>query len=249
LRLSGKRALVTGSSRGIGAEIARLFAAEGAAVAVNYRTSRVDADSVVRSIVRRKGNAFPLQGDVSDPASVSRMFSEVESRLGGLDILVNNAGLSDVKIWNARISEITLDMWKKVFAVDSFGTFLCTQAALRLMKKGGSVVNVASTPAIAGDLDGLVYASAKGSVVSMTKMLAKSLAPKVRVNCMVLGSIKTGWVDWLDEQQIDSYGSAIPMGRFGKPKDVANLALFLASDESSFITGQTVVIDGGEVLG
>lgn len=249
MRLSGKRALVTGSSRGIGAEIARLFAGEGATVAVNYRTSRADADSVVRSIVRRKGSAFLLQGDVSDPASVSRMFSQIKERLGGLDILVNNAGLSDSRIWNARISEITLDMWRKVFAVDSFGTFLCTQAALRLMKRGGSVVNVASTPAIAGDLDGLVYASAKGSVVSMTKMLAKSLAPKVRVNCMVLGSIKTGWVDWLDEQQIDFYRSAIPMGRFGKPKDVANLALFLASDESSFITGQTVVIDGGEVLG
>jgi 3-oxoacyl-[acyl-carrier protein] reductase len=249
LRLSGKRALVTGSSRGIGAEIARLFAAEGATVVVNYRASRADADSVVRSIVRKKRNAFSLQGDVSDAASVSRMLSEVEKRLGGLDVLVNNAGLSDGRIWNARISEITLDMWKKVFAVDSFGTFLCTQAALRLMKKGGSVVNVASTPAIVGDLDGLVYASAKGSVVSMTKMLARSLAPKVRVNCMVLGSIKTGWVDWLGERQIDSYKSAIPMGRFGRPRDVANLALFLASDESSFITGQTVVIDGGEVLG
>jgi 3-oxoacyl-[acyl-carrier protein] reductase len=140
-------------------------------------------------------------------------------------------------------------MWRKVFAVDSFGTFLCTQAALGLMKRGGSIINVASTPAITGDLNGLVYASAKGSVVSMTKTLAKSLAPKVRVNCMVLGSVKTGWVDWLDERQIDSYKSAIPMGRFGKPRDVANLALFLASDESSFITGQTVVIDGGEVLG
>jgi 3-oxoacyl-[acyl-carrier protein] reductase len=249
LRLLGKRVLVTGSSRGIGAEIAKLFAAEGATVAVNYRASRADADSVVRSIMRKKGNAFSLQGDVSNPASVSRMFSEVRGRLGGLDVLVNNAGVSDGRIWNAKISEITLDMWRKVFAVDSFGTFLCTQAALGLMKRGGSIINVASTPAITGDLNGLVYASAKGSVVSMTKTLAKSLAPKVRVNCMVLGSVKTGWVDWLDERQIDSYKSAIPLGRFGKPRDVANLTLFLASDESSFITGQTVVIDGGEVLG
>lgn len=248
MRLSGKRALVTGSSRGIGAEIAKLFASEGAAVVVNYRTSKEEADSVVRSIVRRNGKAFALSADVSDPAGVSCMFSEIRERLGGLDILVNNAGLSDSRIWNAKVSEINLDMWKRVFAVDSFGTFLCTQAAIKLMKEGASVVNIASTPAIAGDLDGLVYASAKGSVVSMTKMLAKNLAPKVRVNCMVFGSFETTWVDWLSKQQVESYKSAIPMRRFGKPREAAKLALFLASEESSFITGQTVIIDGGEIL-
>ncbi len=248
MRLSGKRALVTGSSRGIGAEIAKLFASEGAAVVVNYRSSKDEADSTVKSIERNGGRAFAVGGDVSDPASVSRMFHVVEERLGGLDILVNNAGLSDSKIWDASLPKITLDMWRRVFAVDAFGTFLCTQGALRLMKRGSAIVNVASTPAIAGDLDGLVYASAKGSVVSMTKMLGKVLAPKVRVNCMVFGSFETTWVDWLSAEQVKSYRSAIPMGRFGRPRDAANLALFLASDESSFITGQTVVIDGGEVL-
>jgi 3-oxoacyl-[acyl-carrier protein] reductase len=248
LRLAGKRALVTGSSRGIGAEIAKLFASEGAAVVVNYRSSKEEADAVVRSIARKKGKAFAIGADVSDPSSVARMFSSIRERMGGLDILVNSAGLSDGRIWNARIPEITLDMWKKVFAVDAFGTFLCTQAALRMMKKGASVINIASTPAIAGDVDGLVYAAAKGSVVAMTKMLAKSLAPKMRVNCMVFGSFETGWVDWLSKEDADSYRAAIPMKRFGSPREAAALALFLASDESGFITGQTVVIDGGEVL-
>lgn len=248
MRLSGKRALVTGSSRGIGAKIAKHFASEGAKVVVNYSTSKDAAESVVRSITRNGGDAFAVGADVSDPASVSRMFTQAKERFGGLDVLVNNAGLSDSSIWNAGVREITLDMWRRVFAVDAFGTFLCTQGALRLMGRGSAVVNVASTPAIAGDAEGLVYASAKGAVISMTKMLGKILAPKVRVNCMVLGSFETTWVDWLSKEQVKSYRTAIPMGRFGKPADVANLALFLASDESSFITGQTVIIDGGEVL-
>jgi 3-oxoacyl-[acyl-carrier protein] reductase len=116
------------------------------------------------------------------------------------------------------------------------------------MKKGGSIVNVSSTPAISGDTEGLIYASAKGAVLSMTRMLARALAPRVRVNCMVFGSIETGWLDWLDEKQQRAYRSAIPLRRFGEPLDAARLALFLASDESSFITGQAIVADGGEVM-
>lgn len=247
MRLSGKRALVTGSSRGIGAETAKLFAAEGATVVVNYRSSSRDAKKVAASIRRRGGKAFALGADVSDPKSVAALFAEIEHRLGGLDVLVNNAGLSDASIWSPKLEKTTLEMWQRVFAVDAFGTFLCTQAALGLMKKGGSIVNVASTPALVGDVEGLVYASAKGAVVSMTRVLAKMLAPKVRVNCMVFGSFETTWVDWLDRRQVESYRSAIPMQRFGKPLDAANLALFLASDDSNFITGQTIVTDGGEV--
>ncbi len=247
MMLAGKRALVTGSSQGIGAEVAKLFAKEGAHVVVNHRPSAAHADHVVRAIRRSGGKAFVAHCDVADPASVSAMFVRIERELGGLDILVNTAGLSDSHIWNITVPRITLDMWRRVFAVDTFGTFLCTQGALRLMKRG-SVFYVASTPALSGDSEGLVYASAKGAVISMTKMLAKALAPRVRVNCMVLGSIRTTWVDWLDEKQLEEYKGAIPMGRLGRPIDAAKLALFLASDESSFITGQAVVLDGGEVL-
>ncbi len=138
-------------------------------------------------------------------------------------------------------------MWLRVFSVDVFGAFDCAQNAVKLMPKGGAIVNVSSTPVLVGDTQGLVYACGKGAVLTMTKMLAKSLVPKIRVNCMILGSIKTGWLQWFDKAGADSLRSSIPMGRFGEPADVANLAVFLASDESSYMTGQGIVLDGGEV--
>ena len=248
MRLAGKRALVTGSSQGIGAEIAKLFAKEGATVVVNHRSGKKHSEPVVDSIRRAGGRAFAVHADVSNPASVNGMYGEIKEKLGGLDVLVNAAGLSDSALWNLRVEEITLEMWKRVFAVDAYGTFLCTQGAVKIMKQGSSVVNVASPPALVGDTEGLVYASAKGAVVSMTRMLAKMLAPRTRVNCMAFGSFETTWVDWLDRGQKESYRRAIPLGRFGKPKEAADLALFLASDESSFITGQVIVVDGGEAL-
>lgn len=248
MRLEGKRALVTGSSQGIGAEIAKLFAKEGATVVLNHRSGKPHSEPALASIRRAGGRAISVHADVSDPSSVDDMFGEIGDRLGGLDILVNAAGLSDSRLWNLGVPQIKLDMWKRVFAVDTFGTFLCAQGAVKLMGRGSSVVNVASTPALVGDTEGLVYASAKGAVVSMTRMLAKMLAPKTRVNCMAFGSFETTWVDWLDKSQRESYKAAIPLGRFGRPAEAAKLALFLASDESSFITGQVIVIDGGEAL-
>lgn len=247
-RLLDKRALVTGSSRGIGAEIARRFALEGAHVAVNYRSSADEAESVVRSIKRNGGRALSVKADVSKPGDVAEMLESVQNGLGGLDVLVNNAGLADPPLWNAKLSSISLEQWRRPFEVDAFGTFLCTQKASQVMKRGGSVVNIASTPAISGDVDGIAYAAAKGAVLSMSRMFAKALAPKVRVNCMVFGSFETAWVEWLDRSQVESYKSAIPMGRFGKPADAASLAVFLASDESAFITGQSIILDGGEVM-
>lgn len=248
MRLAGKRALVTGSSQGIGAEVAKLFAREGATVVVNHRSGETHPEPVLGSIERAGGKAVAVHADVSDPSSVEAMFREIKKRIGGLDVLVNTAGLSDRSLWNLSVAKTRLDMWKRVFAVDTFGTFLCTQGAVKLMGRGSSVVNVASTPALVGDTEGLIYASAKGAVVSMTRMLAKMLAPKTRVNCMAFGSIGTTWVDWLETDQARAYKASIPMGRFGKPEEAANLALFLASEESSFITGQVIVLDGGEAL-
>jgi 3-oxoacyl-[acyl-carrier protein] reductase len=248
LRLEGKRALITGSSQGIGAEVAKQFAKEGATVVLCHRPASAHPEPVLSSIKKSGGRAFVVHGDVSDPASVAAMFGEIRKRIGGLDVLVNNAGLADKRIWDPKLAQTRLDMWQRVFAVDAFGTFLCTQKAAELMKGGSTIVNVASTPALVGDTEGLVYASAKGAVVSMTRMLAKMLAPRIRVNCMAFGSFETTWVEWLDRSQVAAYREAIPLKRFGKPVEAARLALFLASEESSFMTGQVLVLDGGEAL-
>lgn len=246
MRLAGKRALVTGASRGIGAEIAKLFGREGATVVLCHRPGVSHPEAVLNSIRKSGGRATLIHADVADPSSVAKMFGTVGEELGGLDVLVNAAGVADRKLWNLSLAETKLEMLQRVFGVDAFGTFLCIQGASELMGKGSSIVNVASTPALVGDTEGLVYASAKGAVVSMTRMLAKMLAPKIRVNCMAFGSFETTWTEWLDRSQLESYKAAIPMKRFGKPSEAAALALFLASEESSFMTGQVLVLDGGE---
>jgi 3-oxoacyl-[acyl-carrier protein] reductase len=247
LRLRGKVAVVTGSSTGNGASIAKAFAKEGADVVVHYRSSDAEAKKVVGAIRKMGRESVALKADISVPEETSAMFREVKRKFGRVDVLVNNAGLADGKIWNAPIEEVTREMWLRVFSVDVYGAFDCVQNALKMMPDGGAIVNVSSTPVLAGDTQGLVYACGKGAVLTMTKMLAKTLAPRVRVNCMILGSIKTGWLQWFDKAAVEALRSSIPMGRFGEPEDVANLAVFLASSESRYMTGQGVVLDGGEV--
>jgi 3-oxoacyl-[acyl-carrier protein] reductase len=247
LRLRGKVAVVTGSSTGNGASIALAFAKEGADVVVHYRSSSAEAEAVVAKVKKMGRDSIAVKADIAVPEENKALFGRVRKEFGKVDVLVNNAGLADGEIWNAKLDGITRDMWLRVFSVDVFGAFECAQNAVKLMPDGGAIVNVSSTPVLAGDTQGLVYACGKGAVLTMTKMLAKSLAPKVRVNCMILGSIKTGWLKWFDEAAVESLRSSIPMGRFGEPAEVASLAVFLASDESSYITGQGVVLDGGEV--
>lgn len=246
-KLKDKIALVTGASKGIGSAIAKKFAEEGAYVFVNYRLSKDAAENVVRSIAKKGGLAEPIKADVSSEKDVREMFSFINEKHGRLDILVNNAGLAEKSIWDLPLGKTDIATVQKVFSVDAFGSFLCSKYASRLMKRG-SIVNISSIPALVGDKDGFVYAFAKGSILSLTRMLAKYLAPRIRVNCMVLGSFKTSWVEWLSKEQIKVYLDAIPLRRFGKPEEAANLALFLASEDSSFITGQGIVIDGGEAM-
>ena len=247
MRLKGKVAVVTGSSTGNGASIAQAFAKEGADVVVHYRSSDEEAKKVVVAIRKTGRESFAVKADISVPEENKAMFKQVKQRFGRVDVLVNNAGLADGKIWNSKVENITREMWLRVFSVDVFGAFDCSQNALTMMPDGGSIVNVSSTPVLVGDTQGLVYACGKGAVLTMTKMLARSLAPRVRVNCMILGSIKTGWLQWFDKAGVDALRSSIPMGRFGEPVDVANLAVYLASAESSYMTGQGIVLDGGEV--
>ena len=247
MRLKGKVAVVTGSSTGNGAAIAQAFAKEGADVVVHYRSSGAEAEKVVAAIREMGREAISVKADISVPEENRALFRQVNRKFGRVDVLVNNAGLADGSIWNAKLEDITREMWLRVFSVDVFGAFDCAQNAVRLMPDGGAIVNVSSTPVLVGDTQGLVYACGKGAVLTMTKMLAKSLVPRIRVNCMILGSIKTGWLQWFDKSAADELRSSIPMGRFGEPADVANLAVFLASDESSYMTGQGIVLDGGEV--
>lgn len=247
MRLKGKVAVVTGSSTGNGAAIARAFAKEGADVVVHYRSSDAEAKKVVTAIKKMGRESIAVRADIAIRAETEAMFKEVKKKFGRVDLLVNNAGLADGNIWNSPIEKITREMWERVFSVDVFGAFDCSQNAIKLMPDGGAIVNVSSTPVLVGDTQGLVYACGKGAVLTMTKMLAKSLAPRIRVNCMILGSIKTGWLQWFDKAAVDALRSSIPMGRFGEPEDIANLALFLASEESSYMTGQGIVLDGGEV--
>jgi len=247
LRLKGKVAVVTGSSTGNGASIAKAFAKEGADVVVHYRSSDDQAKKVVAAIRKMGRRAISVKADISLQEENRAMFEQVKREFGRVDVLVNNAGLADGRIWNAKLEDITREMWLRVFSVDVFGAFDCAQNAVELMPEGGAIVNVSSTPVLAGDTQGLVYACGKGAVLTMTRMLAKSLVPKIRVNCMILGSIRTGWLQWFDEAAVEALRSSIPLGRFGEPEDVANLAVFLASEESSYMTGQGVVLDGGEV--
>jgi 3-oxoacyl-[acyl-carrier protein] reductase len=234
--LAGKVALVTGGSRGIGAAIARTFAAAGAKVAINYRRSRDEAAETAKSF-----GGVALKGDVGRLAD--KLIDTVVKKLGRLDILVNNAGHSEKAAWTDDLDAVTDDMWDRVMDTDLRGTFLCSRAAARVMKKG-KIINVTSIPALTGEREGIVYSVAKAGVLGMTKSLAMLLAPGIQVNCMAFGSVETGWVQWLPANLRKSYEAAIPVGRFGKPEEVGRLALFLATND--WVTGQTYVLDGGE---
>jgi len=235
--LAGKVALVTGGSRGIGAAIARAFADAGARVAINYRRSKTEAMATARSF-----GGVALKGDVGRQAD--KLIESAVKELGGLDILVNNAGHSEREAWTGDLDAVTAEMWDRVMDTDLRGTFLCSRAAAREMGKGGKIINVTSIPALTGEREGIVYSIAKAGVLGMTKSLAMLLAPKIQVNCMAFGSIETGWVQWLPAAMRKSYESAIPVARFGKPEEVGQMALFLAT--SDWVTGQTYVLDGGE---
>jgi len=231
-----KVVLVTGGSRGNGAAIARVFAAAGYEVAVNYRKSKADAEKVAATF-----GGVAVKGDVGKDADA--LIGGVVKKLGRLDVLVNNAGASDRAAWTDDLDAVSDEMWDRILDTDLRGTFRCCRAAARVMTKG-KIINVTSIPALTGEREGIIYSIAKAGVLGMTKSLAMLLAPRIQVNCMALGSIETGWVEWLPPALRKSYASAIPVGRFGRPEEVGELALFLAQND--WVTGQTYVLDGGE---
>jgi len=243
--LQGKVALVTGASKGIGASIALELAAQGAAVAVNYSGSKDGADKVVAEIKKAGGNAIAVQANVADPDSIGPLINTVAKQLGPISILVNNAGIYDF----APIEAVTPEHFHKQFNVNVLGLLLTTQTALKHFDpKGGSVINVGSVAA-AGVPTASVYSATKGAVDSITVALAGELGSrKIRVNSLNPGMVETENVHatgFIGSDFHKKTESETPLGRIGQPKDIASIAAFLASDDSYWVTGQTIKASGG----
>ena len=239
--LNGKTAIVTGAARGIGYAIARRFASEGACVAV------LDVDAAAaRQAAHEIGNAAISSGaDVARAAAVDQAFAAIVDELGGLDILVNNAGIVGNDTPVANLKE---DDWDRVLDINLKGTFLCSRAALRYMipRKTGVIISLGSISGKEGNANMAPYSVSKAGVICFTKALAREvLEAGIRVNCVAPALIDSPILQGMDQDRVDFLTSKIPLGRLGRPEEVAATVLFLASEESSFVTGATFVVDGG----
>lgn len=243
-KLTGKVAVVTGASKGIGAAIAKHLAAEGASVVVNYASSQNAADQVVAEIVRNGGNAVAVKADVSKKADIERLFTAASNAYGPIDILINNAGIYTP----STLEEVTEEQFHKQYDLNVLGLLLTTQTALKHFNTaGGSVVNISSVVSTLG-LAGLsVYSSTKGAVDSVTRALAKELAPrKIRVNSVNPGMVETEGLHATGIIEGRAGMEAItPLGRIGQPEDIAPAVVFFASQDSSWITGESLYVTGG----
>ena len=244
--LKGKVALVTGGARDIGRAIVLKLAESGASVAVNYFGSEDAARGLVTEIESREGRAIAIRADVSKDSEVERMMSEVRSAFGDrLDILVNNAG---GLLARKKMDEMDGDFWDAVLTLNLKSVFLVTKASLPMLQEGSAIVNLASLAARDGGGGGAIaYSAAKGGVLTMTRGLAKELAPrKIRVNCVSPGLINTTFHDTFTSPEVrKTVASRTTLGREGTSEDVANAVLFLASDGSSYINGESIEINGG----
>ena len=245
-KLAGKVAVVTGASKGIGAGIAKGLAAEGAAVVVNYASSKEGADRVIGEIKSKGGKAIAVQGDVGRPSDVQRIFAETKKAFGRLDVLVNNAGVYEF----AELGEITEEHFHKQFNTNVLGLILATQEAVKLFgPEGGSVINIGSTASQITPPTTAVYTGTKGAVDAVTHVLAKELGPKkIRVNSINPGMVETEGTHTIGVIGSDfqkNFEAQTPLGRIGQPEDIAPIAVFLASQDSGWLTGETLLASGG----
>ncbi len=245
--LSGKVALVTGASKGIGAEIAKRLAEDGASVAVNYASSKSAADDVVAAITKAGGKAVAVQADVAKEADVLRMFAETTKAFGRVDVLVNNAGVYEF----GPIEEMTEAQYRRMFDLNVLGLLLATREAVKQFgPEGGNIINIGSVAATSAPATGSVYSATKGAVDTITMSLAKELGPrKIRVNAVNPGMVVTEGTqaqgitesDWAKQ-----IAGQTPLRRIGRPDDIAPVVSFIASDNSGWVTGQTLIVSGGD---
>jgi 3-oxoacyl-[acyl-carrier protein] reductase len=245
-QLENKVAIVTGASKGIGAEIARRLAEAGAAVVVNYASSRGAAEAVVADITRAGGRALAVQADVARPAEVERLFAEATRAFGRLDVVVNNAGIYEF----GPLEEVSAERFHKQFDLNVLGVLLASREALKHFDaSGGSIVNISSIVSTLTPPNAAIYAGTKAAVDAVTRTLAKELGPRhVRVNAINPGMVETeGWhaAGFAESDLRKQVEAQTPLGRIGQPRDVAPAVVFLASPEASWITGETLVIAGG----
>jgi 3-oxoacyl-[acyl-carrier protein] reductase len=244
-KLTGKVAVVTGASKGIGAAIAKSLAAEGASVVVNYASSKAGADTVVAAIAAAGGKAVAVGGDVSKAAEVQGIIDAAIQNYGRLDILVNNSGVYEF----GPIEAVTEDQFHKMFNINVLGLLITTQAALRHLGEGASIINIGSVASRITPPNSSVYTGTKGAVDAITGVLARELGPKkIRVNSLNPGMVETegthsGGVIGSDFQA-DTVAQT-PLGRIGQPGDIASIAVFLASGESAWLTGEQILASGG----
>ena len=245
-KLNGKVAVVTGGSKGIGAGIAKEFAEAGASVVVNYASAKQDGDRVVDEVSKRGGKAVAIQGNIAKKAEVERLFAEAEKAFGKIDIVVNNAGVYEF----VPLEEVTEQQFRRMFDTNVLGMLLATQEALKHFNpEGGSIINIGSLASVLTPPTGVVYNATKAAVDAITRTLAKELGPrKIRVNAIRPGMVITEGVITGGFHESDfrtMMESQTPLGRVGQADDIAPAAVFFASDDSKWITGETLLIAGG----
>lgn len=245
-KLAGKVAVVTGASKGIGASIAKQLGAEGASVVVNYASSKSGADKVVAEITSNGGKAMAVQGDVAKKSDIDRLFAETRKAFGRLDILVNNAGIYAF----GPLETVTEEQFHSQFNLNVLGLLLASQKAVELFdSSGGSIINVSSVVGVSPLPGASVYSASKAAVDAITKSLAKELGPKkIRVNSINPGMIETEGVQaagFLESDFRKQVEAQTPLGRIGRPNDVATVAAFLASPDSGWVSGETLMVAGG----
>lgn len=240
-------ALVTGGSRGIGKAIAMRLAGDGHSVAVNYATNASAADGVVDAIITAGGTAIALQADVGDTEAVAAMFGEIEERLGRVGILVNNAGITRDDL----LMRMGPDAWDDVIQTNLRSVYLCTRAAMRgmLRLKWGRIISLSSVSGISGNPGQANYAASKAAIIGFSKSVAREIGSRnITVNVVAPGFIETDMTEQLGDEVAGQVTERVALGRLGKPEEIAAAVGYLASDDAAYVTGQTLVVDGGLAL-